>query len=136
MAGADHAQVLVHRQRAPEPAALRHVADAEPGDLGRRAADELLAGKVIEPEAAGTRPMIALQSVVLPMPLRPTTDSDAAVEGEVDALQRVAGAVVDVEARDLEGGGADAAAFSHGAAPEIELLHLGIVLDLARAGPP
>ena len=31
--------------------------------------------KLIEPEATGTRPMMALQSVVLPMPLRPTTDS-------------------------------------------------------------
>ncbi len=29
----------------------------------------------IAPERTGTSPMIALQSVVLPMPLRPTTDS-------------------------------------------------------------
>ena len=41
----DEPQVLVDRERAPQAAALRHVADAEPRDVGRRAPDQLLAGE-------------------------------------------------------------------------------------------
>ena len=90
----DHAQVLVDGERAPQPPALRHVADAEPGDLRRVEPRQLVARpKRIVPLDARTRPMMALHSVVLPMPLRPTTASTPVVDGELDALQRVRVAV-------------------------------------------
>ena len=38
-------QVLVDRQRRPQPPALRHISDAELGDVGRRKADERLPGE-------------------------------------------------------------------------------------------
>ena len=68
-------QMLVDGQRAPQPAALRHIADAEPGDRGRARRGDVLAAHRTEPPVARTRPMMVLHSVVLPMPLRPTTES-------------------------------------------------------------
>ena len=53
--------------------------------------------KRMEPLAAGMSPTIVLHSVVLPMPLRPTSDKDAMLERQIDALQRMAAAVEDVE---------------------------------------
>ena len=38
-----HAQMLVDGERAPQPPALRHVADAEPGDLRRLQRQQILA---------------------------------------------------------------------------------------------
>ena len=52
---------------------------------------------------AGTSPMIALQAVERPTPLRPEqTDDLAVVDVEVDAMQDVALAVVGVEIFDFE----------------------------------
>ena len=63
----------------------------------------------IDPLAAGSRPTIALHRVVLPMPLRPTSDSTPCSSRQIDALQRMAAAVEDVQAPDLqEVGGASA----------------------------
>ena len=72
---ADQAQMLVHRERGPDAPALRHVADAAIGDLVGRQAEDLVAGEPDAAARAGTSPVIALHSVVLPMPLRPTTPS-------------------------------------------------------------
>ena len=40
-----HAEMFIERERRPEPAALRHVADADPRDLGGAAPHQGLAGK-------------------------------------------------------------------------------------------
>ena len=110
-------QMLVDGQRAPQPPALRHVADAEPRDLGRaRGRSAPARGSGSSPTPTGTRPMIALHSVVLPMPLRPTTDSTPRSQPQVDALQRVRRAVEDVEPAHLERGG-PRGALSHGHGP-------------------
>ena len=51
----------------------------------------------IEPLFARFSPTIVLQSVVLPMPLRPTIDRMRPVERQVDALDGVRLAVIDVQ---------------------------------------
>ena len=51
---------------------------------------------------------MVLQSVVLPMPLRPTTDEHAAVERQRHALNGVALAVIDLKVLDLAAAGASA----------------------------
>ena len=79
----------------------------------------------IEPLAAGISPMIALHSVVLPMPLRPTSESTPCRERQIDPLQRVAAAVEDVEASDFQHRrAAGRRRRSAMAASEIQLLHL------------
>ncbi len=85
------------------------------------------------PRAAGTSPITALHSVDLPMPLRPTTREHAAIELQVEALQRLHAAVVDVRGPDVAAAGAAAMrrGFSH-AWPQVDRLHLGVVLDLVR----
>ena len=73
----DHAQVLVYGQRGEQPSALRNVANPEPGDLVRRLAHELRAPDANRAGHArgGVIPMIAAQSVVFPMPLRPRIET-------------------------------------------------------------
>ena len=125
------------RQRAPQPPALRHVADAEPGDpAGLQADQHPRRERGSSRRDARTRPMMALHSVVLPMPLRPTTDSTPCFERQVDALQRMRVAVVDVEAPDLEGRRAARRDASAMAASEVELLHLRVGSRSPAAGPP
>ena len=46
--------------------------------------------------------MMAAQSVVFPIPFRPTTATDSLVHREGDAVQRLCASVVGVEARDFE----------------------------------
>jgi hypothetical protein len=70
----DQAQGLVDAERRPDAPSLRHVGDAAPGDAVRRHAADLFAEQP-DAAAAGTSPVIALHSVVLPMPLRPTIAS-------------------------------------------------------------
>ncbi len=89
--------MLVDRQRRPDPAALRHIAEAAPDDLIQREADDVLARDTDAALVAGTRPMIVLQSVVLPVPLRPTTESTPCSSVRQGALQRVGAAVMDVQ---------------------------------------
>ena len=84
-----------------------------------------------EPPLARTRPMIVLHSVVLPMPLRPTTESTPDVKRQIDALQRVRAAVVDVEAAHFEDRPVRSAA-QPCPPPRYKLLHLGVGLDLLR----
>ena len=72
------AQVLVDGQRGEQPATLRDVADASPRDLVRDEADQLVALEADRASArGGEMPMIALQSVVLPIPFRPTIATDS-----------------------------------------------------------
>ena len=58
---------------------------------------------LIEPFAlGGSIPMIELQSVVLPMPLRPITATASVPIENATLLERLRGAVVGVEVLDLE----------------------------------
>ena len=79
---ADHPQVLVDGERREQPPPLRHVADTQPGDPVRRPAEDLVPAEADRTSCGSVRdgimPMIAAQSVVLPMPLRPTTATDSA----------------------------------------------------------
>ena len=65
------------------------------------------------PEAR-TSPVIALQSVVLPIPFRPDHGGDAMLEAERDLLERVGAAVVDVELLDGQDRGRAAGAAAGG----------------------
>ena len=71
--------------------------------LYERPADQLLA---LEPHRAGARggvrPMIAAQSVVLPMPLRPMIATDSLAELEADVVEHVSAAVERVQPLDRE----------------------------------
>ena len=130
-------QMLVDGQAPPDAAALRHVADAEPvRSRAARAPEISRPARRIEPLRARFSPMIVLQSVVLPMPLRPTIDRMPLVERQVDALDGVRLAVVDLQVADPERSALAAGSRSAMAASEIDLLHLGIVLDLLAACLP
>jgi hypothetical protein len=97
--------VLVDRERRPDPAPLRDVADAALGDAVRRQPEDLLAG---EPHAAarGAGGLDEAGDRVAERGLAHAVAADdgehAVIEREGDALQRVRAAVVDVEASDLE----------------------------------
>ena len=71
-------EVLLHRHAGEEPAPLGHDRDARARDLVRREPGEVLAAET-EPPGRETRrsPAIALMSVVLPLPLGPTTDTSS-----------------------------------------------------------
>ena len=103
VAGADHAQVLVGRQRLEEPAALRHVADPPVRDLVRGEADELLA---LERDRAGDVGRRHADDRVAERRLAHAVAADdrqrLRADLEVDVLEDVRLAVVGVDAADLE----------------------------------
>ena len=74
----DGRQVLLDGQRLEDVALLRHPAD--PGEralVGTRVAVRSRPPSVIEPPRWRVTPMMVLSSVVLPVPLRPSTASDS-----------------------------------------------------------
>ena len=83
-------QMFVDGERAPQPAALRHIADAEPGDLGRL---QRQAGprprKRIEPPGRAHQPHDGLAQRRLAHAVAADDGKHAAFERQVDALQRV-----------------------------------------------
>src|SRR4029077_8961433 len=85
--------------------------------------------KRIEPVAAGVSPTIALHSVVLPMPLRPTSDSTP--RASVRSTPCSAWLRPEVELSPLISKRL-AGRRSAMAAPEIEFLHLRIGFDFGR----
>ena len=100
-----HPQMFVDVQRAPQAAALRHIADAQARDLGRRAVGDGVAG---EHDAAGGdrhQPHDGVAQRGLAHAVAPDHRQDAALQAKIDALQGVRGAVVDVEPRNIERGG-------------------------------
>ena len=101
-AGATRRSVSSTAERGPDAPALRHVGDAAPRDLVAAAGRGSPRRRGARCRSPRTSPVIALHSVVLPMPLRPTMAVHAALEREADALQRMGAAVVDVEALDDE----------------------------------
>ncbi len=96
----DGGQVLVDGQRLEDVALLRHPADARGGAPVRRQAREVLRRRArCGPARRRVTPTSVSSSVVLPVPLRPSSASDCpCVEREVDALDddglAVAGAQV------------------------------------------
>jgi hypothetical protein len=110
---AGEAQMLVDAERAPETAALRHIADAEAGDVGRRAPCDVLAADADRSAAHAHQTHDRLAQRGLAHAVAADDGEHAALQGEVDALERVRVAVVDVEAADLERGGC-AAGLIHG----------------------
>ena len=67
--------MLGDAERAPQPPALRNIADA--GRAIRAGLRRVMSSPRTrtEPPLARNRPMMVLHSVVLPMPLRPTTEN-------------------------------------------------------------
>ena len=102
--GGDELQMLVDRQRAPQAAPLRHVADAHAGDLGRGAAGNGLPGQRDRPGAHRHQAHDRLAQGGLAHAVAADDRQDAAADAQVHALQRVAVAVIDVEVADLENG--------------------------------
>ena len=96
-------EVLFHRQPRKNLAVLRHVADAEMGDLVGTQARDRAALEARSAPTGGTSPMMALQVVERPTPLRPSRLTiSPCVDREVDALQDMALAIEGVEIADLE----------------------------------
>jgi hypothetical protein len=121
-------QVLVHRQRRPDAPPLRHVADALACDpFGGRPRISSPASRTLP--ARRTRPVIALHSVVLPMPLRPTTASTPRSSVSETSCKRVRAAVVDVSFSIGEDR-SSRPCIRRARAAHVDLLHFGIVLDL------
>jgi hypothetical protein len=67
--------MLIDGQAGEDPPTLRDEADAAGRNLVRLAPRDLAPSKSTLPAVTGAMPMIAWQSVVLPIPLRPTTAS-------------------------------------------------------------
>ncbi len=97
------AEVFVDAERRPDPAPLRHVADAPLRDEVGRQAEDLLAG---EPHAArgGDEPGDGVAECGLPHAVATDHRDHAVVQGERDLLQGMGAAVVDVEPLHLEDG--------------------------------
>ena len=96
------AQMLLDSERGPEPAALRHVAEADLRDLRRGAADELLAH---EPDrSAGHREQAddRLAQSRLAHAVAADERQHAVLDPQIDALQRMAAAVEDVQSPDFQ----------------------------------
>ena len=110
------AQMLIDGERRPQAPALRNVGKAEPRDLGRAAPDEFLAEETNR--AAGDRREADDRFAQRGLAHAVAADEreDAVLELQVDALQRVAAAVIDVEAFDLQEVGG--ATVRHGRHPD------------------
>ena len=97
-------QMLVHAERAPQPAALRNIADAETRDPCRRLVGDVLAA---DPDRAATCPEQA-HDAFAQRGLAHTVAADhrehAGLQRQVDALQRMRMPVIDVEPPDFERG--------------------------------
>ena len=107
-----HAQMLVDGERTPQTSPLRDVADAEPGDLRRLQRQQVLAAHADRTAGRAHQSHDRLAERGLAHAVAADNGKHAGVEGQVDALQRVRAAVIDVEASDLEDRGG-AAGISH-----------------------
>ena len=95
-----HAQVFVDGERAPEPATLRHVADAVPRDLRRRKAQHLFAAHADRAARRAREPHDGLAQGRLAHAVAPDDRQHAVIQRQIDALQRMRATIVDVEALD------------------------------------
>ena len=100
--GRHEPQMLVDRERAPQPPPLRDIADADARDIGGRAADQFLAG---DADRAARRPHQThdrLAQSGLAHAVAADHRQHAALQGEIDALQCVRMPVMNIEARHFE----------------------------------
>ena len=121
--------MFVDRDRGPQPSALRHVAEAEARDVGRRPADQLLAPETNGAARRRREPNDRLAQGRLAHAVAPDQRQDAVLQRQIDTLQRVASAIEDVSpliSRRLAG------RRSGMTATQIQLLHFRIGLDLGR----
>ena len=90
-------QMFVDRDRGPKPAALRHVTETEPSDIGRGPADELLAHETNG--AAGDRREAddRLAQRRLSHAVAADQRQHAVLKPQIHALQRMAAAIEDIE---------------------------------------
>ncbi len=97
-----HAQMLVDRQRAPQPPPLRHVSNAKAGDSRGGKTHELLATHADRAARGADETHDRLAERRLAHAVAADDRHDAVVERQVDALQCMRVAIIDVEAPDLE----------------------------------
>ena len=114
VAGHRHSQVLVDGQRTPEPSPLRHVSNAKAGDSRGGETQELLATHADRAARSADETHDRLAKGGLAHAVAADNRQDAVVERQVDALQRMRMAIIDVQAPDLEqDAGLGAARLSH-----------------------
>ena len=109
----DEAQMLINRQRGPQPATLRHISDTELGNVGGRETDELLATEADRSGCDRHETHDGLAERSLAHAIAADDRQDAALEAQIDTLQGVRGAVVDIEPANLEGRRAVALSHDH-----------------------
>src|SRR5215469_14666175 len=97
----DETQRLLDAERRPDAPALRHVRDAAPRDPVRREAADLLAAQ-LDAAARRDQPGDRVAQRRLAHAVAADDREHAALEHEVDALQHMRVAVVDVEMPDLQ----------------------------------
>jgi hypothetical protein len=83
--------MLVDTQRSPKPPALRHIADAEPGDVGGGAANQFLTKRADRAGRHRHQPHDRLAQRGLAHAVAADQAEHAFLQGQVDALQRVSG---------------------------------------------
>ena len=106
-------EMLVDAERAPQAPALRDVTDTEARDPGRAQPGGFLAADANRAAAGAHEAHDGLAQGGLAHAVAADHREHAAVEREVDALQRMRMPVIDIEALDLEGG-RGAARLTHG----------------------
>ena len=114
--GGNHLEMLVNRERAPQPAALRDIAYAHPGDLGRCLADQRLTGEVDRTRRHRHHAHDRLAQRGLAHAVAADNRKHAAFEPQVDALERVGRAVEHIQSPDIQR--RRTAAFNHDRSPD------------------
>ncbi len=93
-----HSQVFVDGERAPEPATLRDVADAVPRDSRRGKAQHLFAAHADRAARRAREPHDRLAEGRLAHAVAPDDRQHAVSQRQIDALQRMRAAIIDVKA--------------------------------------
>ena len=106
-------EMLVDAERAPQPPALRDVADTEARDPGRAQSGRFLAADANRTAACRHQAHDGLAQGGLAHAVAADHREHAAWQRDVDALQRMRMSVIDIEALHLERG-CGAARFTHG----------------------
>ena len=97
-----HSQVLVDRQRAPQPPSLRNVANAKASNSRGSKTHELLAAHADRAARSADETHDRLAKGRLAHAVAADDRQHAVVERQIDALQRMRMAIVDIQAPDLE----------------------------------
>ena len=98
-----HLQVLVDRERAPQAAALRHVTDAEPRDLRRIEPRQLvIVGETDRSARRAHQAHDGLAQRGLAHAVAADDRENPGMDRELDALQRMGMAVIDIQAANLQ----------------------------------